>query len=618
MNTLLKSIKFQLIGLLLFSLILNLTAQENDIENVRERADASHSELDSTMKAFALQDTAMTIDEKYPEVIEYQKASYDSLSASTNQDSINNFGPLDSSITNAISDTMQIDTTQNVPIPEEIKFDKAVDETPQNQNLTKREKKYIAKLKNKKKHRQRLITLDKSDIIFSRKARTPLSNIKNPANIGIKTEALTSLSLVAIPIPNISFNVWNSSFSVNTFNTYFNDGRLLTEDELDNFVSLFKADGFGLKANIELPTIFSVKLPLIFSSMFINFGSYINASGVLPGEVLAIPFQGNRTPGLSFDNPLTDAKSDFETTAYGKITFGLGSFYTLPNIKNIELGNLRFGVNINLYSGIYASVQGRNISISIDEETGDSFSMDLILAAPLDNFKIIEGDTLSELDIEEPSEISNIPTISAGFDFGVGMRVRLNKYIPIGMPKFLKNDLDIQLSFQDIGAKLKIGNMIKKELSVSGTYLEPLDVDIDSMMVFSETTIDSDYVHEENITSKMNMTFTYQPIDQILIQTGFTSFLNEGIGYEDRSRLFISFDVFPVKWFFLNYKIERVESNKHFQTGFGFLTQNWDASFYIHSVNAMGFVGYNFAEEYFTASENIKGLGISFNSNWYF
>ncbi len=45
--------------------------------------------------------------------------------------------------------------------------------------------------------------------------------------------------------------------------------------------------------------------------MFINFGSYINASGVLPGEVLAIPFQGNRTPGLSFDNPLTDAKSDF-------------------------------------------------------------------------------------------------------------------------------------------------------------------------------------------------------------------------------------------------------------------------------------------------------------------
>jgi hypothetical protein len=50
MNTLLKSIKFQLIGLLLFSLILNLPAQENDIENVRERANASYSELDSTMK----------------------------------------------------------------------------------------------------------------------------------------------------------------------------------------------------------------------------------------------------------------------------------------------------------------------------------------------------------------------------------------------------------------------------------------------------------------------------------------------------------------------------------------------------------------------------------------
>ncbi|MEA3500484.1 MAG: hypothetical protein U9R41_05645 [Candidatus Marinimicrobia bacterium] len=607
MNTLLKNIKFKLIGfLLLFSLILNLTAQENSIDNVREKADAAYDELDSTMKAIEQQNKAKTLEEKNPNIIEYKKSSYDSLSA--NQDSIDDFNteqPIESPINDTSNNIQTSNNTQN-------------DSKAEEKSLSKREKKYLTKLRMKKKHRQRLITLDKSDIIFSRKTRTSISNIQNPANIGIKAETLTNLSLIVTPIPNISFNVWNSSFSVNTVNTYFNDGRLLTQDELDDFVSLFKTDGLGLKTNIELPSIFSVKLPLVFSSFFINVGAYVSEKGTLPGEVLAIPFQGNRTPGLSFNNPLTDAKSDFEVSAYGKATFGLGSFYSLPNIKSIELPDLRFGFNINMYSGLYASVKARNITISIDEETGDSFGMDLIITAPLDTFNVIAGDTLSDVSIAEPNDLTNIAQISTGFDFGVGMRFHLNEYIPIEMPSFLKNDLDIQLSFQDIGAKLKTGNMIKKELSVSGTYLDPENIDIDSIMVFSETTIDSAFTYSENISSKMNMIFTYQPIDQIFIKTGFTSFLNKGIGYEDRSRLFISFDVFPVKWFFLNYKVERIENNKHFQTGFGFLTKNWDASFYIHSVNEMGFVGYNFSESYVTASENIKGLGISLYSNWYF
>ena len=625
MNTLIKNNKLLLIGfLVLFSLILNLTAQEENIKyNVEKSDTTTYIKLDSTLKVLALQDTIMTIGEKHPEIIEFQQESYDSLSA--NKDSIDNFGLLDSSITSITdtmqTDTMQTDTTQNVSIPEEITHDEIIDGIFQNQHLTKRENNYIAKLENKKKHRLRLITLDKSDIIFSRMARTPKSSLSNPANIGMKSETLINLSFLTGPLPNISFDISNSSFSLNTFNTYFNDGRLLTENELDDFVSLFKTDGFGLKTNIELPTIFSVKLPLTFSSVFINMGSYINLNGVLPGEVLAIPFQGNRTPGLSFNNPLTDGKSDFNTTAYNKITFGIGSFYTIPNIGNIELGNIRFGANINLYTGIYASVQGRNISINIDEDTGDSFSMDLILIAPLDALQFLDSESDTLLDepiITEPADPNNIINIATGFDFGVGMRIRLNKYIPIEMPKFLKNDLDVQLSFNDIGAKINVGNMIQKRISISGNYLDPSNVDIDSILVLSETTIDSAYIHTEKIASKMNVTFTYQPIDQILIQTGFTSFLNEGIGYEDKGRLFISLNVFPVKWFFLNYKIEKRENDKHFQTGFGFRTRIWDASFYIHSVNQMGFVGYNFSESYFTASENIKGLGISFNSNWYF
>jgi len=338
----------------------------------------------------------------------------------------------------------------------------------------------------------------------------------------------------------------------------------------------------------------------------INMGGYINVNGVLPGEVLAIPFQGNRTPGLSFNNPLTGAKSDFEATIYSKTTFGLGSFYTIPNIQNIELGNLRFGMNLNLYSGIYTSVQGRNISISVDEETGDTFSMDLILTAPLDNFAVIEGDTLSDIDIVEPGVVSNVPQFTTGFDFGIGFRVRLNNYVPLQMPSFLKNDLDIQLSFNDIGAKIQVGNMIKKEISVSGSYLDPLNIDADSIMVFSEITIDSNFIHTENIASKMNMTFTYQPIEQILIQTGFTSFLGEGIGYEEQTRVFISFNVYPIKWFFLNYKIENREDVRHFQTGFGFNTRVWDASFYIHSINQLGI------------GEETKGIGISLSSSWYF
>lgn len=614
MNTSFKIIKFKLIGfLLLFSLILNLTAQENKIENVRERADTAYNELDSTMKAIEQQNKAETIEEKNPNVIEYKKSSYDSLSA--NQDSIDGFNteqPIESSMPNTTSNTAQ----------ENLK----TEEKP----LSKKEKNYLTKLRMKKKHRQRLITLDQSDIIFSRIARTPTSNLLNPANIGIKSETLTSLSFIVNPLPNLYFDVYNSSFSANTLNTYFNDGRLLTQKELDSFVSLFKSDGLGIKSNVELPSIFSVKLPLIYTSFFINVGNYTKAYGDLPGEVLAIPFEGNKTAGLSFNNPLINGKSDFEAASYSKATIGFGSFYTLPNVKlsnskSIELGDLRFGLNINFYGGVYSSANGRNITISVDENTGNSFEMDLIISAPLDTLQIVGGDTLlADFIFAEPSDPANIAQISTGFDFGVGMRVRLNKYIPLEMPKFLKNDLDIQISFIDIGAKLKTGNMIQKKVSVVGNYYEDIteDIEIDSMMVFSETTIDSAYIHEAKIASKMNMTFTYQPIDQVLIQTGFTSFIGDGIGHEDRARLFISFNVFPIKWFFLNYKIERIENTRHFQTGFGFTTRIWDMALYLHGINQTPAFGWdNSGDDILNkikVGKNLQGLGLSFQSNWYF
>ncbi|MEA1986933.1 MAG: hypothetical protein U9N76_05545, partial [Candidatus Marinimicrobia bacterium] len=499
----------------------------------------------------------------------------------------------------------------------------------------KREERYLRRLRRKRENRQRLITLDKSDITFSRQNRTPEATLQNPANLGIKAEALGNFSLIFSPWPNIGLDVYNSSFSINTVNTYFNDGRTLTQSELDEFVSLFKTSGLGVYSNVEIPTIFSLKLPMIFTTFHLNTGFFVNAKGVLPGEVLAIPFQGNRTPGLSFDNPLTDAKSDFEANVYLKNTIGVGSFAPIPDIKiskkNTSIGvpDIRFGLNINLYSGLFANIQGRNITISVDEETGDSFGMDLIITAPLDSLSIMAGDTLSDLTIappefNNPSDVLDFIHFSPGIDFGVGMRFALNDYIPLDIPKFFKNELDVQLSFRDIGAKIKVNNMMQKKISVEGNYLDPLNIDMDSMLVVSETTIDSNATITKNIASKMDMIFTYQPIDQIYLQSGFTAFIGEGIGHEVKSRLFFDVKLFPAKWFFLNYRVERIEYNKHFKTGFGFCSRSWDMAFYLHGVNQIFLVGYdNWSFEDikpsdFSAGENMRGLGISFKSNWYF
>jgi hypothetical protein len=176
----------------------------------------------------------------------------------------------------------------------------------------------------------------------------------------------------------------------------------------------------------------------------------------------------------------------------------------------------------------------------------------------------------------------------------------------------MANRLDVQLSFLDLGATINSSNMIKKEYRWDAEVEDPVgtfseeDLDVDSLLNATHTTLDSNFVMTENLASRMKLDLTWQPISVLMVRTGLTAFLNEGLGYEESPRTYLELDVFPLKWLMLNMGTGFTNGNGYLKTGIGFNTRIWDMGIYTYSLGSAGF------------TDNIRGFGFKLVNNWYF
>ena len=422
---------------------------------------------------------------------------------------------------------------------------------------------------------------DFASIVFSRAMRTPVAALENPSNLAVASQTRWGLTLpLPLPVPTMGVSVQNSSFDLGTYNKYFNDGRLLSADELDNFVNLLK-DGMDFQTELEFPSLVSFRFPLFVGTVFLNSGLYVKPLGTLPGEVLAMPFAG-----LKFNEPIQGDDLYFDVYAYLKSTVGFGTRYQLGSI-----GEVRAGISFNSYTGSFAM-------IDTDELT--------LLSTP--DYIQVKGSVTGIVVDPENDDFANIPKITPGIDFGFAFKTRLSDLIPINLPSYFVNDLDFQVGFYDMGASLSSGNMLKKQFSIDGTIddlmdLTEKDVDIDSLLNIVETTLDSNFIQTEDLAGKMKLMVTWQPLGRLMLQAGMTNFLNEGLGYESKPRMHLSATVFPLKWLMLNVGLDRINGEGRLTTGFGFTTRYWDFAVYTHATGL---------------GENIRGGGFSLVNNIYF
>ncbi|MDD3807222.1 MAG: hypothetical protein PHE86_04195 [Candidatus Marinimicrobia bacterium] len=420
------------------------------------------------------------------------------------------------------------------------------------------------------------------DIIYKRTLRQPSSLQENPANLGIKHESFVSLSFLA-PMLNMDLQIANETLSIENYNDFVSKD-VLTFEDCQYFAGLFEKKGLPLYSQISLPTLFALRI----GPVFLNSGVFVGASGTLPGEILVIPFLGNQAPGFSFGNPITNMKTSAEVFAYTRSSLGVGHQVSqyIPTVK--EIVEIRVGMAVNAYLGGFSLANAKNVSFGVDETT------------------VTTSGTAVYSYINSDEDIA-IPDPTFGVDVGVG--VKFKDFIDI---PYVSNKIDVQLSFLDVGATLKSTNMIKREYVWDAQVEDPVgtfsedDLDIDSLLNVQHTTLDSNVVMTEKLASRMKFDITWQPIPYIMVRTGLTAFLNEGLGHEDSPRTYIDLDVFPVSWLVLNVGTGFNHGNGYLKLGLGFNTRVWDMGIYTYTLGSAGF------------TEKIRGVGIKMVNNWYF
>jgi len=421
-----------------------------------------------------------------------------------------------------------------------------------------------------------------TDIVYKRTLRQPAALQGNPANLGIDHESMVSLSLIA-PMVNMDFQLSNGAVTVGNYNDFVSRDMLTFEDQ-EYFAGLFEENGLPLYSQISLPTLFALRV----GPVFFNTGAHVGVSGTLPGEILVIPFLGNQAPGFSFGNPINNMETSAEVYAYIRNSLGVGHTISryIPIVQDIV--DIRVGLAVNAYLGGFSLADAHDVVIGVDETT--------IQTAGTATYSFVNPDA----DIEVPG-----PTF--GFDFGVG--AKLKDFLPIPI---MANRLDVQLSFLDLGATINSSNMIKKEYRWDAEVEDPVgtfseeDLDVDSLLNATHTTLDSNFVMTENLASRMKLDLTWQPISVLMVRTGLTAFLNEGLGYEESPRTYLELDVFPLKWLMLNMGTGFTNGNGYLKTGIGFNTRIWDMGIYTYSLGSAGF------------TDNIRGFGFKLVNNWYF
>jgi hypothetical protein len=459
------------------------------------------------------------------------------------------------------------------------------------------QKKYVKGMEKRSKSRMRLITLDPADHVFSRKFRSPLQALQNPANLGVRAELTNSFSI--IPINTFDLDLKTSTRPFVFYDEFLSTGELLTPAREDSMVAMLGPNGLELPLDINMPTVMNLKMGLLGGSIFVNAGLFVQERSRIPGE-----FFGIILDGATFDNPFQMTEElGVNVNAYAKGSAGYGTFVELPGV----FGELRFGATANAYAGAFANVNVTNLEL-VPSMEGISVQGTLRATGPLDTLSLFgpEGFAFSLVD-----DYMEIPNFTMGFDFGLAWRFKLNRVLPIA-PKFLKNYFDFQIGVEDLGASISMNHAYVREISFGMETDDLLTTfsdgfSLDSMMVLDETVLVSDSTISMPLGTKLNMSLNYQPIPQLMLKGGITSFLSEGLNSNSGPNYFYGVEIYPISSLCLHGSVTQKGQYRFSEAGIKLYSQGSEFGLKVRVYDLD-----------FSFTENVSGAGLMFNWAKYF
>ena len=468
---------------------------------------------------------------------------------------------------------------------------------------TKSQNKYVKEMEKAPKSRMRLITLDQADIIHGRKYRSPEYAIQNPANLGVRSEFGNTFSI--IPINTLDIDLKTSTRPFVFMEEYLSDGEPLTPAREDSMIAMLGPNGLKLPLDINMPTLVNLKMSLLGGSIFANAGLFIQERSRIPGE-----FFGIILDGATIDSPFEmNENLGLNINAYAKASAGYGTFYELPSV----FGELRFGATVNAYTGAFASVNVTNLEL-VPSLDGISVQGTVETMGPLDTLSLFgaEGFQYSLVD-----DLMGIPGFSLGFDFGLAWRFKLNRILPYA-PNFLKNYFDFQIGIEDLGASIKMNHTYIREinfemdvdaLEINGFNFENIGdmFNLDSMSTLSETIIAEDSTISMPLGAKLNFAVNYQPIPQLMLKGGMTSFLTEGLNSNSGQNYFYGVEIYPVSSLCLFATVTQKGNYRFTETGLKLLSNKIEFGLKLRVYDLD-----------FSLTENVSGAGLRLNWAMYF
>lgn len=419
------------------------------------------------------------------------------------------------------------------------------------------------------------------DKVLYRHLRNFDAFVENPSQLALEQETATAWSVV-LPMPFVPLHVRlnNSAFTPGWVDEWF-QGQYLTEADKAEMTSILNGKSLDIQTLVDIPTIFGMRI----GPVGINSGAHIAVRGILPGDLLMLPWSN-----FTSDNPLTDLELSFETLNYSQTNIGYGHNIPTP------IGDVRAGAGLGLFFGFgYAKVESEAFTLATSLD-----SVEVNLAArgffTDPNIGLINDPNFDNMDLGHfPS------TLGIGVNLGAG----LNLY------PLLKQHVDVQVALSNLGAKLTWENVTEKTFTASAVVYDVVEVMdnssdstyIDSLLNPQETVIGVGS-HSVTIPAQFSLVAQYQPIRQVLLQVSYRQSLSDGVAWTTDPRLGLYVGLFPVPAVEFRGGINSFMGQTTWSGGFGLHFKRYEMGIDGTAINGMG--------------ANASGMGIRLSQSLYF
>lgn len=419
------------------------------------------------------------------------------------------------------------------------------------------------------------------DKVLYRHLRNFEAFVENPSHLALEQETATAWSIV-LPMPFIPLQVRmnNSAFTPGWVEEWF-QGQYLTEADKEEMTSILSGKSLDIQTLVDIPTLLGLRI----GPVGINSGMHVAIRGVLPGDLLMLPWSN-----FTSENSLTDLELSFETLNYSQTNIGYGR--TIPT----PIGDVRAGAGLGIFFGFgYAKVESEEFTLATSLD-----SIEVNLAArgffTDPNIGLITDPNTDGMDL------GNFPSsIGMGFNLGAG----LNLY------PLLKQHLDVQVALSNLGAKLTWDNVTEKTFTASAVVynvVEVMDNSSDSTYIDSLLNPQEMVVgvgrHSVSIPAQLSLVAQYQPIPQVLLQVAYRQSFSDGVAWTTDPRLGLYVGLFPIPAVEFRGGINSFMGQTTWSGGFGLHFKRYEFGIDGTAINGMG--------------ANASGMGIRLSQSLYF